>query len=170
MFILTTVFARTLALMFAFFCLSIAAIAQNSSVPKGWKQVTACEFSFLLPDDALQRKTHPVDSCLAGFDTKDIHIGLDYGLYSGPGSQQEWEKNYRNLPVKINGRKASLITYEIDERNPEFPCITMIHMWTSEPSMETGPGVSILMVISSKRSVEPRIVKQIYESLKFVGK
>lgn len=145
------------------------AFSQNAPAPKGWKRVTSCEFSFLLPATTREETTHPVDSCLANFQYKDLSISLDYGLYSSPLSEQDWMRNYQTTSITINGRKASLITYE-DAMNPKsIQNITKVHVITSKATPPFLGNVSLLMVISTKSSKDHEIIKKIYESLTFRG-
>lgn len=147
---------------------SPCAVAQASLAPDKWKQVTACQFSFVLPAESREIKKQPVDSCLAAFEYKDIHISLDHGLYSAPLSKQDWMKDYQNVPITLNGRHARLITYEDVQHSQEVVHVTEIHVKTSKVA---GWGdVSLLMTISTNPSVDLQIVKRIYESLKFLTK
>jgi len=159
--------------LLAFAVFSSDAVAQGSATPKGWRKVTACEFSFLVPEETRQRPTSPVDSCLAAFEYKDLSISLDYGWYSAPESEEAAKfyglKNYRSQDVTINGREATLITYDDAMRPNDISSVTKIHVITSR-STKSPTIVSLLMSFQTKGTSNVDVIKQIYESLKFVGK
>ena len=146
--------------------------AQTTPAPEGWKKVTACQFTFNLPNDMQGVPQWPVDSCLAGYENEEISIELDYGWYSGPGGQQDWEKVYRTSSIKINGRTAELITYVIDtdKMKTKHPLVTHIHLITHAPKKgKLRTTTSLLFTISCTEAVVQSVVKQIYESIRFVG-
>jgi hypothetical protein len=160
-----------LLLLLAFF-LASKNVAQTTETPKGWKLVKTCQFSFLLPQDMRDVTESPIDSCLAAFEKKDIQISLDYGWYSSPAGQAEWDKEFKTSKITINGRSAQLITFIIDtsKLKTDRPVVTKIHIITDSsnkdwPRMTT----SLLFTISAKENVDPDIVKRIYESIKFLG-
>ncbi|HEV7698885.1 MAG TPA: hypothetical protein VGO43_01515 [Pyrinomonadaceae bacterium] len=144
-------------------------VAQDSQPPKGWKLVTACSFSFLLPKKARELKTQMIDSCIASYEYEDIEIGLDYGLYSAPSSEQDWMKNYQSRSVTINGREARLVTYEDTKHGGDLLRVTQLHMITGKATWGSN-DVSVLMVINTKRSSDHETVKRIYESVKSIEK
>jgi hypothetical protein len=150
--------------------IATGAFAQETPVPKGWKRVTACEFSFLLPEKTREISGRPIDSCIAAFEYRGINIGLDYGLYSSPVSEYDWMENYQNKPITINGREARLITYDDTRNKRHVSTATNLRMITTKAPYPGSNEVSLLMVISGKPSIDRQIVKRIYESVKFLGK
>ena len=146
------------------------ALAQDPTTPKGWKRVTACSFSFLLPEKAREVTGRPIDSCIAEFRYKDVNVYLDYGLYSAPPSEQASMKNYENRSVTINGSDARLITYDDWTHSKKVLSFTALHIVTAKATPPILNNVSLLMVITAKPSGDRQIVKRIYESLKYLGK
>jgi hypothetical protein len=140
--------------------------AQKLPAARGWKRVTACRFSFLLPEHMQEMEVQPIDSCLANFEGEGIGIGLDFGFYSNPLSRQDDMKNYRSSVVRINGRKARLIMYDGEYK---YPQVTEIHIVTAGPRNGFG-NTSLLMSICTNPSVDAEIVRRIYESIKYLGK
>jgi hypothetical protein len=164
-----------LLLTLAFFSTTIGAFAQNSETPRGWKQVTACDFTFLVPDSTRALRTSPIDSCLAAFDYNGIEISLDYGWYSAPLGESYFErpdsryKNHRREKISIAGRDAELIHYD-DMSNPKKTLhVTQVHIITSQ-SDRSSMIVSLLMSFETNKDSDADIIRQIYESVRFLGK
>ena len=161
--------------LFSLVVLSGYVVAQDSGPPKGWKQVTACQFSFLVPENTQQFETHPIDSCLSAFEYEGLRISLDYGLYSAPLSEGWFKKpdsglkNHTSQKLTINGRQAEVITYE-DAISPQnIVNVTQVHIITFK-SDASQTMISLLMSFRSKDESNADVIKQIYESLRFVGK
>jgi len=156
-----------IALVFAMMT-PVGAMAQRESTPPGWKSVTSCSFTFLLPSRLTYRQTHPVDSCLAAFESSDLSIWLDFGLYSRPLSKQDYMKDHQEVMIKIGDRDASLITYreERQGRKADKDLMTKVYI-----VIDSGPGWEngLLFNISAQKAVPAETIKQIYQSIRYVG-
>jgi hypothetical protein len=160
-------FVYPVVMLAVFACLASFTMAQKLPVPRGWKRVTACQFSFLLPESMRDTTTRGIDSCLAGYEGDGISVRLDFGVYNGPISKQDSMKNYRKSVLSINGRKARLITYE--GANYAYPKATEIRIVTAGPKYGFR-STSLSMSICTKPPFDAEIVKRIYQSIKYLGK
>jgi hypothetical protein len=119
----------------------------------------------------VEHKTYPVDSCLAAFSNKEVSISLDYGWYSDPSGQAEWDTQYSRAEIRINGRKAELITSVIDTQKlpTKNPMETEVHLVTHGPkNNEAGMITSLLFTITTRKSIDQNLVKRIYESIRYL--
>lgn len=157
--------------------LPLSAFAQKEVVPKGWKEVKACDFSFQIPIWMKEAKVHMIDSCLAAYSGRSTHLSLDYGWYSGPLSRpDEKMENYKSEKIRLDGREATLITY-IDTRFKEKPKVTQVHIVTfpRKPDSEAkwlgdSMDTSLLFEIGTIRPKSEAMVKRIYDSIRYIGK
>jgi hypothetical protein len=160
---------KSALLLLAFFLTSLLltslARAQVRDAPKGWKRVSACDFSFVLPEDMQSTNAHGRDSCVEEFENKDVLVYLDYGLYSNPGGRDDSMKQYKKSRVRIGGRAADVITYIDDSgtRGKELESATLVHIVTRN----NRPRVSLLLQIHTKESIDREIVKRIYQSIRY---
>jgi hypothetical protein len=158
------------------FLLTLDTWAQKRSVPEGWHGVKACEFSFIVPNDVVQRKVQPIDSCVAEFVGKNIAVTIDYGMYSGPSKQSEDDKDYKTSPISVNGKVGELATYYNDWKNPETKSIDKI--WYADVNLITPRRFFVFIKttfalsfsVSRYESADPETVKTIYQSLKYLGR
>jgi len=161
---------KLVVLTVALLILPIWASAQDSEVPKGWKRVKSCTFSFILPRTARELKTRPIDSCVARFEYEDLSLSLDYGLYSSPLSQMDWMTKYRKEPITINGLEGNLISYKNAMDPKSILYVTNVHIVASKSKSIDWGDRSLLMSITSESSKHLEAIKQIYESLTFLEK
>lgn len=157
-----------IALLFAMM-IPVAAVAQREPPPRGWKRVTSCSFTFLLPSRLASTQTHPVDSCLAAFESTDLSVSLDFGLYSSPLSKRDYMKDHQEVMIKIGSRDARLITYREERhgRKADKDMMTEAHI-----VIDSGPAWenALLFTISSQKVVSAETIRQIYQSIRYVGK
>ncbi|MBS1793889.1 MAG: hypothetical protein JSS81_08540 [Acidobacteria bacterium] len=89
------------------FCLNLA--AQTREVPKGWKEVSFCGVSFLLPKN-MKKQTddaRPYDSCGETFKGGNLWLGFSQSMY---GELRDPERGARREETIIDGRRAIITT------------------------------------------------------------
>jgi hypothetical protein len=75
---------------------------QGVAVPKGWKQVKACDFTFIVPKKLRDAKPKSLDSCIAGFSSKEIGILIDSGMYNGAVKQNEMMLGFKEEYITVD--------------------------------------------------------------------
>lgn len=167
---------KSLFVLLSVVCFStLNALAQKNSVPEGWHHVKACEFSFILPNDIVEKKVQPIDSCVAEFVGKNIALKIDYGMYSGPNTRSDGDKEYKTSPIKISGKTGELVTYYNDWENPETR--TRDKIWYADIYLVTHrtyvanvkSTIALSFSVSRYESADPETVKKIYQSLRYSG-
>jgi hypothetical protein len=156
--------------------LHVNSSAQKVHVPEGWHVVKACGFSFVVPNDVIEKKVQPIDSCVAQFQSKNIAIKIDYGIYRGPATQSKDDRDYKVSDIKVSGKSGKLATYYNDWENPETKhpdkiWYADIDLTPRQIRLANGKAtVSLSFSVSRYESADPEVVKMIYESLKYLGR
>ena len=158
------------------FLLTVTVRAQKTIIPEGWHGVRACGFTFIVPNDLIQREVQPIDMCVAEFVGKNLAVRIDYGMYSGgPNKPSEDDRNYKTSTMKVGGQLAELATYYNDWENPVSKAPDKI--WYADVyltrSMIIDNKTIILALsfsVSRYESADPEDIKTIYKSLTYSGR
>ena len=91
-------------------------ISEKPEIPKKWKKIEECGFSFYAPTNFKEAKAQPIDSCATDYRNEDTLFSLD--LYHGGGTEDGTRRNeysgkedFQISETVIDGRKAEIITY-----------------------------------------------------------
>lgn len=150
----------------------LSGVAQERVIPKGWKQVKACDVTLLIPQKLTDAKLKNLDTCVAGFRSNDISIYVDYGNYNGATKQDETMLDFKEELITVDGKSAQVVTYLEDsdssKKNPNRKYVTVVYIRTSEPQPDqTGRSFSLWMKVSGKSLQEQEIAKQVVSTLRF---
>ena len=164
---------RTIFLLLVCICaFNLKSAAQERVIPKGWKQVKACDFTFLVPKKFKDAKPKSLDSCIAGFRSKQVSVYIDVGNYNGETKQDETMLDFKEEFVTVDGKKAQIVTY-IEESDfakeiPNRKFVTVVYIKTSEQQLnDVGQPFSLWMKIRSESSQQQETAKQIAQSILF---
>lgn len=154
-----------LVLAFGYLCLSDN-YAQNSKVPSGWKKVSICDISFIVPKNLKNNNKQGIDSCVASFSSDKIRLGIDYGWYSSASSKYESYTDFKEEFIQIDGKKAQLATYIDTRSNAKEKFVARIYVVTDE--FEGGgqtTALNMTIIVGSEKDLE--MAKQIFQSIRF---
>ena len=166
-------FIIILFLAFAHDCLGSSDIfAQNSEVPFGWKKVSVCQMSFLIPKTLKNRNAEGTDSCIAVFSNSKTALGIDYGWYGSAYKINKLNKDYildfKEETIKIDGKDAQFATFIDTRTNPKRNFIARIYVVLDEgKNNEFGMKTSLNMKVAVRNEKEFEIAKQIFQSIRF---
>ena len=165
-------FRTIFLLLVCVFAYNLESAAQKRVVPKGWKQVKTCDFTFLVPKKLKDAKPKSLDSCIAGFRSKEVSIYIDVGNYNGETKQDDTMLDFKEEFITVDGKKAQIVTYlensDFAKKNPNRKFVTVVYIKTSEPQPnEVGLPFSLWMKIRSESSQQQETARQIAQSILF---
>ena len=143
--------------------LPLYSIAQKPITPKGWKAVRACGFEFIVPDAVRFKETPPGNGCRAALEGGGVTINL---RYSNDVPILPSDLTIVSDDITIGGVAARLNTYR--SKDVDW-IVTSVHMTVDRPG-EVTETKSLALGIGSNSQIKPEIVKEIYESIKYVGR
>jgi len=141
-------------------------IASANEIPAGWKKIDANgKFSFYLPPDMRDTGSSGMENYHREYTNGKIGVSFDYDPYQiraypiRPGSLG---KNFREITLEIDGRKAFMFLYETtDMRKRPY--------YIAELSVGDLPkgDVKLRMWVSCWRQSRLKIAETIFRSIQF---
>jgi hypothetical protein len=141
-------------------------IASGNEIPAGWKKIDANgKFSFYLPPDMRDTGSSGMENYHKEFTNGKVNVSFDYDPYEflaypvRPGSLG---KNFQEILLEIDGRKAFMFLYEnTDLRKRPY--------YTADLSIGDLPNgdVKLRMWISCWRPSRLKIAETIFRSIRF---
>lgn len=160
-------FIKVLFFVFAFGFVGLTDnYAQNSKVASGWKKVSICDISFIVPKNLKNNNARGIDSCVASFSNDKIGLGIDYGWYSSASTKYESYTDFKEEFIQIDGKKAQLATYIDTRSNDEEMFVARIYIVTNEPE-GGGMTTALNMTIGVGNEKDLETAKKIFQSIRF---
>jgi len=158
---------KILFLVFAFSYIGLTSnYAQDSKVPSGWKKVSICDISFIVPKNLKNNNSQGIDSCVASFSSSKIGLGIDYGWYGSASTKYESYTDFKEESIQIDGKKAQLATYIDTRSNAKRKFVARIYVVLNEPE-GGGMTTSLNMTIGVGNEKDLETAKQIFQSIRF---
>jgi hypothetical protein len=140
-------------------------IANGNELPAGWKKIDANgKFSFYLPPD-MRVSGVGIENYHRDYTNGKINVSFDYDpfeILAYPVRKGSLGKNFQEISLEIDGRKAFLFTYEnTDMRKRPY--------YTADLSIGDLPNgdVKLRMTFSSWRQSRLKMADTIFRSIKF---
>jgi hypothetical protein len=151
---------------------SASNVIEGGVVPDGWKRVSACGISFLVPASVENLNARGTDSCVAAFGDSDMGISIDYGMYSTAYKKHEVGlegeiKRFRQGYIRVGGKRAQVVTYldvGMDRRDPHLQYFAGMHVVVNE---RVRPKSSLNMTVAGRSEREQELAKRIFWSVRF---
>src|SRR5688572_1360347 len=88
------------------------AAAQSDLPPKGWKWVSPCSASFLVPGKLDRQKSDakPIDSCWATYGDGKLVVSVNEDNYAPPFRREPDWRDYTESPVTVGPLTGKLVT------------------------------------------------------------
>ena len=142
--------------------------AQDSKVPSGWKKVSICNISFIVPKKLKNENAEGIDSCVASFESSKIGLGIDSGWYGSASTKYERYIDFKEESIEINGKKAQLATYRHTQMDAKRNFIARIYVVLNEPKEEgMGMTTSLNMTIELRSEKDLETARRIFQSIRF---
>jgi hypothetical protein len=139
-------------------------LAQAEKIPKGWKRVSACNVSFLVPTEMVNLNLRGFDSCAAAFKSTEIVVNLDKGIYSNPGLADDKTEDYSRTPTVIDGKNAFIAKFlDTGERGryPKLNKWTVVYIPSTKNAM-----LALSFVIQMSPKANPEVAEKISYSIR----
>ena len=156
--------------LFLSFCVTNAQKKQVS-IPDDWQKVEECGITFSIPSEFEKEDVRGKDSCVSSFKSKNIQLSLDVGFYilkESYSRKDEFsdEKDFKISKLKIDGRKAELITYYQTENNEQWKDL-LFNATLFVPVIDKKDGGHLTMWANCRTEKDREIAKMIFETLRF---
>ena len=138
--------------------------AQQKEKPSGWREISVCDMTFLLPKTLKKHSRGGIDSCVAVFSDKHPSVSLDYGLYSGVGRYDNY-LDFKEESFQVDGRPGTLATYvdKLNRKNRVARIFVVLVPRSLQNLDETS--MNMFVVGSGVKTVET--ARTIFGSIKF---
>lgn len=147
-------------------------MGQAEVVPKGWKRITLCSASILVPKNMSRPKTdvRPIDSCFDTFANKDIAVNINEDPYAPPFRRDEQWQDYTEAPITVGKLTGKLLTFRLnysDRKNTILMNVTTLRLGISP---DERANAQVVLSIRHNPSVPPETIKTIVDSLQLTGR
>lgn len=129
------------------------------------KEIRICGLIFLVPRNMKDSHVRGIDSCVGSFESDDVSLSLDYGVYSGV-TRDERYTDFNESEIRIDGKKGRLWTY----RNPRMELsrnwVACIYVVVA-PRDKNWPETALNMFVTVRNQQSLNIAKNIFQSIRF---
>src|ERR1044072_2334700 len=96
-------------------------------------------------------------------------LKLDYGLYNDPFQEiGDFYRKVKKEAVKINGQKAELVTYELNQSEGRYIAQIYVNLGgANRTSLKLD--TSLYMVFQGNNQSDIEQAKEIFKSIRFIG-
>ena len=141
------------------------------TVPDDWKKNEECGITFSIPSEFEKEDVRGKDSCFSSFRSKNILLSLDVLFYIGKESDSRKdevsdEKDFKISKLKIDGRKAEIITYYETENKEQWKDL-LFNATLFVPVIDKKEGGNLTMWANCRSEKDREIAKKIFETVRF---
>ena len=167
--LMNRLFLRILFLTFAYSWAGlIISHAQDSTIPPGWKTVSACQIRFLVPKDLKNQNVRGIDSCFVEFRNSKMRLTIDAGSWGGVFTRTEASLDFKEEFINIDGKKAQVVTYKDAQSSSSRKFVAGFYVVLYEsPDKEKLSSAFLYMTVRVKGEKELEVAKQIFHSIRF---
>lgn len=147
-------------LVLLIFCGCLSSFSFRSA-PLGWKRFQEGDkFSFSAPKNLESQETHGIDSFAGQYNSPDLKLQFDYGMYSDP-LENTSPDDFKAEKAMIGGHEARIVTFRSAGLEPEFS------YWAGVHFPDLGDRVKLTMLVRSAKAQGQKKAKIIFHSIRF---
>ena len=134
--------------------------------PSAWQTIDAGPFTFQAPATMRRVPSEGVDSDVAEFRDRNIHLSFDFGSYSN--NLSGWPPSTITVKTAIDGRPARIgtVAHSFGHRFPHSTGVYIADVWGAETPPEDFPA-HLHMFASCRTSADCLVAQRIFRSLRF---
>jgi len=153
-----------LLLLLAFTIGPREASAQGKEDSTTWKLISKCGLTFSIPSSLEAKEVHEIDSCLGVYETEDLSVSFDYGLYSGVSNLPHY-LNLKEEPILIDRRPGQFASYQDTTMDPSCNRVARLFVVTKPPKGVWGV-TALNMFVVGRDEKSTSIARKIFASIR----
>jgi hypothetical protein len=158
---------KTNLLIIILLAFPISTLAQTKHLPKNWKRIKICDFTFSAPQTFQDLKVKGIDSCVGSFQDEELSLTFDYGRYSGKFQKSESTFNFKQQPLLIGGRLGKFVTFESKPSETVKRYYAGIYVELGKKNRQIPMITKFNMCISGRSEKVLETARQIFKTIKF---